>query len=289
VKAHPVTWLLRALWLVLPFTTGDALGAALSSRSTPVQHTVATGAWVLWALLAVALVVPHAVTLTTIRLGVPGAVVVAGWAAWRSDATAAAVAGLVVAVVASGLVLSGFVADDYVDGSSYGDERRFALRAPGPLLLGPIPLAWAVTVAGIISGPLWLACECWIRGVVGTAVGWALAALAWRAIHTLSKRFVVFVPAGMTLVDPSTLIDAILFPRRSVMALGPAPADGDGLDLSQQALGLALQVTLNEPFGMTLRRGRNASEEAEAVRVVFTPARPGAVVAEAARRRLTSG
>jgi hypothetical protein len=142
-------------------------------------------------------------------------------------------------------------------------------------------------VAGIIVGPLWLACQCWIRGVIGTVVGFALAALAWRAIHTLSKRFVVFVPAGMTLVDPSTLIDAILLPRRSVIALGPAPADSDHIDLSQQALGLALEVTLNEPFGMTLRKGRHASEEVEAVRIVFTPARPAAVLAEAARRRLT--
>jgi hypothetical protein len=287
VKAHPVTWLLRVLWLTLPFTTGDALGTALASRSTPVQHTVAIGAWALWALLAVALVVPHAVTLTSVRVGVPGAVVVAAWAAWRSHGSGTAVAGLVVAVVAAGLVMSGFVADGYVDGSSYGDERRFALRAPGPLLLGPIPLAWAALVAGVIVGPLWLACECWIRGIIGTVIGWTLAILAWRAIHTLSKRFVVFVPAGMTLVDPSTLIDAILLPRRSVMALGPAPAHGDGLDLSQQALGLALEVTLNEPFGLTLRKGRNASEEVEAARIVFTPARPAAVLAEAARRRLT--
>jgi hypothetical protein len=288
VKAHPVTWLLRAFWLVLPFTTGDALGSALADRSAPVQHIVTVGCWAVWAILAVALVVTHAITLTTIRLGVPGAVVVAGWAAWHSDGSATAIVGLVAAVVAAGLVLSGFVADDFVDGSSYGDERRFALRAPGPLLLGPIPLAWAVLVAGVIVGPLWLACECWIRGVIATVVGWTLAGLAWRAVHTLSKRFVVFVPAGMTLVDPSTLIDAILFPRRSVIALGPAPAHGDHLDLTQQALGLALEVTLDEPFGMTLRRGRNASEETEAVRVAFTPGRPAAVLAEATRRRLTS-
>jgi len=249
---------------------------------------VVAGCWVLWAALAVALAVPHAITLTTIRLGVPGAVVVAAWASWHSNSSASSIAGLVIAVVAGGLALSGFVADEYVDGSSYGDERRFALRVPGPLMLGPIPLAWAAVVTGITIGPLWLACECWIRGIIGTAVGFTLAALAWRAVHTLSKRFVVFVPAGMTLVDPSTLIDAILMPSRSVMTIGPAPADGNFLDLSQHALGLALEVTLNEPFGMTLRRGRNESEEVEASRIVFTPARPAAVLAEAARRRLGS-
>jgi hypothetical protein len=286
VNAHPVTWTVRVLWLALPFTVGDALGDALARRSAPVQHVVVAGSWIGWAAGLVALVVALPVMLTAVRFVVPAAIAVAAWTTWRSDATALSIAGLVVSVVAAVLAWSGYVADDFVDGASYGDERRFALRSPAVLVIGPLPLAVAVATAGVAAGPLLLAAKRWAAGVALVAVGWLVAAAALRSLHTLSRRFVVFVPAGITLVDPALLVDAVLVPRSSLVQLGPAPLEGDRLDLSGQALGLALELVAVDPLDLTVKDGRRSAHELSARRVVFTPARPSAVLAEAARRRL---
>jgi len=288
MKAHPVTWAARLLWLVIPFTTGDALGRALATHSRPVQVTVTIGAWALWAALAIALLIPAPATLTVVRIGVPAAALVASWATWRSDGTATGVAGLVVALVAGALAITGYVGDDFVDGASYGDERRFTLRAPAVLLLGPIPLAWLAVVTGTVAGPLLLAARQWVAGAVAIAAGGILVWFGSRSLHTLATRFAVFVPAGFTLVDPLTLVDSILFPVRRIISFGPALADAEGerLDLSQQALGLALELGLDSPVELTVKRARRRAEDVRASRILLNPARPAAVIAEARRRNI---
>lgn len=283
-----MSWITRVAWLALPFTAGDTIGAALADHSVHVRTVATVIVWVGWAAGALALVAALPVGLTAARILGPAAVAVAAAAAWRGGIDAMAIVGIVVAVIAGVLCCSGWVADDHVNGESYGDERRFSLRAPGPLLLSAIPLAWVVAIVGFAAGPLWLAAHQWVAGAVATVIGWTLAAFAVRSLHTLSRRFLVFVPAGMTLVDPSTLVDAVLFPRKSVLSFGPAPAEGERCDLSQQALGLALEVVTREPSQLTVRTGRRTAEERVARAVAFTPARPAAVLAEAAARKIAT-
>jgi len=111
--------------------------------------------------------------------------------------------------------------------------------------------------------------------------------LLTRSLHTLSRRWAVFVPAGMVLHDPLTLLDPVLFQRSTVAGIGPAAAGSDALDLSQRAPGLALELALKEEVTFTLlvplnREGRPATT----TKFLFTPTRPGAVLDEARRRRL---
>jgi hypothetical protein len=164
---------------------------------------------------------------------------------------------------------------------------------PGPLLLGPLPLAWLAAVAGPVAGPLLLAAEAWVPGALVLLAGLPLAAVSIRALHGLARRWVVFVPAGMVLHDLASLADPVLFRRTDVARLGPAPADAaDGaLDLTQRSLGLALQLEAREPAEIAPRSpGRRAELEVVPVsRLLFTPTRPGAVLAEAARRRIPVG
>ncbi len=286
MHAHPVSWLARVVWLTLPFTVGAAIGPALADRSSGVSLVVSLIVWVGWAIGAIGLLTPLPIALTAVRIVGPAAVPVAAAAAWGGDLDAVSITGIVVAVVAAVLCCSGWVADEHVDGPSYGPERRFALRAPGGLLLSGIPLAWVLVVAGATVGPLLLGARQWVLGGVLTTLGWAVAALGARSLHTLSQRFIVFVPAGVTLVDPSILVDAVLFPRTSLLSFGPAPLDGERCDLSQQALGLALEVVTREPTSLTVRTERRRAEERTSRAVVFTPARPAAVLAEAASRKL---
>jgi hypothetical protein len=214
-------------------------------------------------------------------------VAVAVWAAVASDEGAVAVVAVTWSALALVALMWPAVAEAFVDGSSYGDERRMLLRTPTPLLLGPLPLTWVACVAGPVAGPLLLAARAWVAGAVVLGVGVPLAYAAARALHGLSRRWVVFVPAGFVLHDLQAMGEAVLFPRASVAALRIAPADDDEVvDLTLGTLGGALQLDLAEPLHVSPRRGRIARDLVEVEHVRFAPARPAEVLAEAARRRI---
>lgn len=283
-------WPARATWLPLPLLVGPALGDALDGASRAVQVTASAMAWGTWAAVLVGVLIPRTVSLTLLRVVAPLAMVVAVWAGVAGDRAGAdllAVGWAAVTVVAAFAPATG---DAFVNGSSYGDERRMPLRVPGSLLLGPLPLTWAATVAAPVGAPLLLAAEQWVAALALAALGGPAAVVSVRALHGLSKRWVVFVPAGLVLHDLHALVDPVLFPRARVRRLGPAPADLDGArDLTQGAFGLALELELAQDLELAPRRPDGSLELEPVDRVVFTPTRPGALLQEAARRRLPVG
>jgi hypothetical protein len=147
-----------------------------------------------------------------------------------------------------------------------------------------------MTVAAVSAGPLLLAARRWVLGGILLVVGWPLALLLLKSLHNLSRRWAVFVPAGVVLHDPLVLFDPLLFRRQDIAALRPARRpDPTYLDLSQRAPGLGLDMDLVEPATVTLLRpGRREGEPVEASRLRFTPTRPGAVIEEASRRRIAA-
>jgi hypothetical protein len=282
-------WPARLTWGLLPLLVGPALGDALSEHSLAVARTASGLAWLTWAGILVAVVLPTTVSLTALRIATPAALGVANWAAIAGDggvAAAVAVAGAALALVAAFSPLTGEV---FIDGSAYGHERRFALRVPTALLFGPIPLAGLAAVAGPIAGPLLLAAEQWVAGALVLALGLPLAVVAVRALHGLARRWVVLVPAGLVLHDPHALVEAVLFPRAMISRLGPAEADGrsDRRDLTVGALGLALQLDLVEPVVISPRRPDRTVQVGPVSSVAFTPSRPGALLAAAGEHRIS--
>ena len=280
-------WPARLTWLALPLLVGPSLGAALDERSLVVARTAAGLTWLTWAGVLVAVVLPSTVSLTALRIAAPAAMGMTTWAAVADDpgpADAVAVAGAALVLVAAFSPLTG---DAFVAASGYGHERRFALRAPPTLVVAPIPIAGVVAVAGPIAGPLLLAARQWVAGAVVLAVGVPLSVVAIRALHGLARRWVVLVPAGVVLHDPHALSDAVLLPRAQISRLGPAPADtaADRRDLTQGALGLALELALDEPVDIAPRRRGRQVEVEKVQRLAFTPSRPGALLTEAAARR----
>ena len=177
-----------------------------------------------------------------------------------------------------------------VDGLSYGDERRFLLRAPGAVLLGPLPVVWALVVLAVVSGPLLIASENWVIGIVLTGVGWPVAVLGFRSLHQLTRRWVVFVPNGFVIHDYLAAREPFLLRRQDLSSLGPAAADldtgdADLIDISQLAPGPVLQVALHGEVEV-VPRGRGTSEVRVVKSVLFSPTRPGAVLREARSRNL---
>ena len=282
--AKVLPWVLRVAWAVLPFTAGPALAEALDPRSGPVRTVASALLWAGWAVVLVATLVPRPVGLTALRAAAPAAVGAAVAAGLEGALSAVALASTVVAGLVAFAPETGVL---FVNGPAYPNERRFPLRVPGPLVLGPLPLAWVLAVGGPVVAVLLLAARQWVAGGLALVVAVPVAVVLARAMHSLSRRWVVFVPAGLVLHDPMSLADPVLFRRRTVAALEPAPAGCDALDLTQRALGLALQLTLVEPVALALAKpGERVGTPARPDRLLFTPTRPGAVLAEARTRRL---
>ena len=277
-------WALRAVWLVQPVTLGPALADGFHDLD---GHTfLSVSAWVLWGLGLLATLVPRPVTLTAIRIGGPAAAALSVWTATTVDDTALVAVALGGAFVLGVLSHWPAVADTYVDGASYGDEKRFLLRAPGPVVLALGPLAWALTVAGVVVGPLLLASGDSAVGSAACVAGLPIAAASARALHHLHRRWIVLVPAGFVLHDHLALADPTLLPRDALTSVGPASADTDAHDLTQAARGMALEVRCREPHDLRPASRDGSAEVVVTEAILCAPARPDAVLAEAKRRRL---
>ncbi|HEU5153079.1 MAG TPA: hypothetical protein VFU19_21475 [Iamia sp.] len=283
----PAVWVARALWFALPLAAGPALGAALDPRSTPVATLGTVLAWGTWAVVLVALLVPRAVSLTVVRVGAPAALVATAWAAGPGspdDDLGRAVLAVVAAALALAATVAPPVGDAFVDGSSYGTERRFALRTPLPLL-ALATATWVAVAAAAVAGPFLLAARQWALGGVLTAAGAVVVWFGVRSLHGLSRRWLVLVPSGVVVHDPVGRPDSVMAPRPLIVRLGPAPAGSDGLDLTLGATGLALELETSEELPVTVREGRTLDTR-PAQRVLVAVARPAAVLAEAEARRL---
>lgn len=286
----PAPWPFRILWLVLPVLAGPAIADALGDRSRSVQVVASGLSWLCWGTVLAGSLVPRTSTLTVVRALAPGAVLLCAWAALASDELAWGLAGAVVAIAAAGSALAPATADAFVDGSSYGDERRVALRAPLAMAVGPVPIAWALAAAGLVTGPLLLASERWVAGAIALVLGVPVVAAVALRLHLLSRRWLVFVPAGVVVHDPIAMAEPVLLQRHLIRRIGPADAaaasDDGALDLTGGALGLALELRTAEPFKVGLRQGRETVETAGVEAVLVTPGRPAAALEIASERKL---
>ncbi len=280
-------WAVRVWWAALPFTAGPALADGLHETTAAWRSTASVGLWVLWGGVLVGSLLVHPATLVVIRLAVPSAVAALVWAGmggadWGEVALVAAITGAAVAVS-----LSAPVGQVFANGISYGDEVRLLLRPSTVLLAGPLPATAAITVGGLVSGPLLLAAERWVLGAVVTTIGGAVAVLGARSLYALTRRWLVFVPAGLVLHDHLAVQDPVLLRRRVVAAFGPAPRGSGALDLSQGAAGLILELAANQPITLTPPARRKVrADDVQASAILVAPSRPGEAVALARQRQL---
>lgn len=286
-------WIFRVLWLILPFTAGPLFSRALEDADEVFRLGATIGLWVIWAALLIASMVPRTETLTAVRVVAPSSLIAVGLSIISLLDLDTVDFSLTLAIVSAGAAsLFAFrpaVSDAFVDGSSYGDERRFLLKTPGAIMAGPIQLVWLTIAVGAIAGPVLLLAERWILGGIALAVGWPLAYKAVPILHRLSNRWLVFVPAGMVIHDKTALREPQLFRRESITALGPAPLDTTYEDLTLNSPGLALRAELIEPSKI-IRNQRG--EEVDLIDIggfLVSPNRPGKVTAAAKERGFQIG
>lgn len=273
MRALDGPWPFRVAWAALAVAAGPALGEALAGADRGVQVVASLGLWAGWAAVLVASLVPRTASLTVVRLAAPAPLVAALAAAATGPADGDDLAALSVSVVVAVAAALPGATDAFVDGSSYGPERRFALRTPLPLLPGAV-VAWLLTVPLPAVGLLALAGGRWVLGALATAAGAAGAVLGVPATHRLSRRWIVFVPAGMVVHDHLALADPVLLRRPGLqrVALGP---------------GRTVELVLDRPTELVLAEGlgrARRSVPATVDQLVVAPVRPGALLAEAAGR-----
>jgi hypothetical protein len=280
-------------WASLVITAGPAAADILDSWSSAPRAVASVVLWAVWGAVLLASLAPRPLGLTVLRVAAPVAVVLAVAAA----PSAGPVKGLLAVTgtaIAAGLAFTPAVGHRFVNGAAYGEERRYPLRVPPALLLGPVPLAAALIAAGVLAGPLLLADGRYAAGLVALLVAVPVVRTAGRSLYALSQRWAVLVPAGIVLKDPLTLVDPVLFPRERIASLRPlpfptAPAD-DILDLRLGAAAGSLVLELTDEAPLFRARGRARGGEAvKARRLTFSPRRPEALLAEAATRKKPRG
>ena len=279
------------VWATAPFSIGVAIDAALQQDTVQRQIGVSVCFWVGWGLVLGSGIIRRPWGLTVIRVLTPTTLPALLAAQLYSHiSTGILVVALTHATLASLLSLLPETGNAMVDGLSYGDEKRFLLRVPSAIAIGPLILLWAVVVLGLISGPITVASENWIIGILLIGIGWPVSAFGFRSIHQLARRWIVFVPNGFVIHDYLATREPFLLRRQDILSLGPAPVnaeiDGEDIvDVSQFALGPVLQVALHGEVEV-VPRTRGVSEVKLAKKILFSPTRPGAVLQEARLRRL---
>ena len=287
VNAPALLWLVRAVWLALPFTLLEAIIDSTDGAAGAIAVAAQVMFWVLWAAVFLLTVVPLPSTLTGLRILVPLAPLASLCAAVVELPTPAGWLGLAAGTTVAVIAMGAQVGDWFVDGASYGDERRFALRPPAALAIVAVPVVWLVTVAPLTTGVLLSAGEVWWAGIplvlVGIVTVWWGSFALWR----LARRWLVFVPAGMTLVDEMALAEPVLFPAGAIARLAPAHVDTDAMDLSVGAPGLVLEADFSAVIEVVpaARRG-DATGAVAASGILMVPSRPATVLDHAEQRSI---
>jgi hypothetical protein len=280
-------WGARLTWAALPAVAGDALADALDDWPRAPVVVAVVLLWSAWLAGLIALLAPRPWGLTALRVVAPIATVVTVASVPSSSAVSGTLA-VVGALVAAVFALAPPVAERAANALAYGDEVRFPLRVPTPLLALPVPIAVLFVAAGIASGPLLLADGRVVAGVLALAAGLPLAAFLGRSLHALSRRWLVLVPAGAVIADPLILLDPVLLRTEQITSVAPAPAAASrALDLR---LGTArgLMIALREPVSFGRRSGRASGVMVAAQEVLVAPIRRARVLLAARERRIAT-
>ena len=282
-------WCARLTWALLPVSVGAALSDAFDSWSTAPARVATVLLWSAWALGLIALLAPRSWGLTCLRVLVPAAVAVSVLAALGTSG-ALAVSAVVSSLVAAAFALSSSVACAAANSEAYGDEERFPLRIPPSLFLAPVPLAVALTAAGVAAGPLLLADGRVVAGIAAGVIGLPLAFVLVRSLHALSRRWLVLVPAGVVVADPLTLADPVLMRRENIEVVDRASRTlrGQALDLRLGSPAGTICIALVAAQSFARRRGRHTLALQDADTVLVSAVQVGAFMRDAGARRIAT-
>ena len=271
---------MRILLSCLPFI-GAEVGGLLDDRSDAVQITGTALAWAVWGVVVIASYISHPITLTVLRIGIP---VVTGFMIFVAVTQGFSGSQIISAVVSVAVLLLSFSAEIggiYVQASAYGDEKRFALRPP-VVLVAPILLSTMVADLSIIALPLLVAVRNWAVAAVALVGLYLSVRYLLPRIHLLSRRWLVFVPAGVVVHDEIVLSINLMIKKQDLAQIQLARDNSAAADLSALTWGVPLEFSFNKPLDIALSsigaKHLNSVSAIHATSIIIAPSRPGAVL-----------
>ncbi len=257
-------WLLIPLWTTLPITTGLAFTEAVETRSYAVRAVVLALLWFGWIVGLFAVLVHRTWALTAMRIVVPLSFLCSLITLFASHVSIAH-ALLAIVTIGGALILSftPTFAQQTVNGLAYADEERFVCKIPPSLLLGALPITVVLIGIGLSAGPLLIAADNTAFGVIAIVIGFPLSVFACRLLHRLSKRWIVLVPAGITLVDQWTLAEPVLYSHSQIVSIGKSAGKNSQDHVADLRLGAvfhSIGLNLDDRVSLQLRKGRSTQK-----------------------------
>ncbi len=245
-----LVWIVWVLWLVAAVLSNDLVDN-ISTHSAALRYTMTAELWLLWAVVTVALWVHRPVSLTVARCIAP--LVMGYMLAGLPDAgfSVGAAASATCAVLACMVIFNANYGSLHVQAGAYGNEKRWLLKVPAPLLL-PMLLGWGLLVTVCSFTPLLLASGRWVMGGVGVVLS---GVLLWRVapqLHRLTLRWLVRVPAGWLMHDEVVLAENFVVQKTNIVSMSAALADTEALDLSAMTKGVPIELQLREMIEVRL-------------------------------------
>ncbi len=271
---------MRILLSCLPFI-GAGVGGLLDDRSDAVQITGTALAWAVWGVVVIASYISHPITLTVLRIGTP---VVASFMIFVAVTQGFSGSQIISAAVSVAVLLLSFSAEIgaiYVQASAYGDEKRFALRPP-VVLVAPILLSALVADLSILGLPMLVAAKNWSVAAVALIGFFVSGKYLLPSIHLLSRRWLVFVPAGIVVHDEVVLSINLMIRKQELLQIKLARDNSAAADLSALTWGVPLEFSFNKPLDVALTsigaKHLNSVSAIHAQSVLVATSRPGAVL-----------
>ena len=271
---------MRILLSCLPFI-GAGVGGLLDDRSDAVQITGTALAWAVWGVVVIASYISHPITLTVLRIGTP---VVASFMIFVAVTQGFSGSQIISAAVSVAVLLLSFSAEIgaiYVQASAYGDEKRFALRPP-VVLVAPILLSALVADLSILGLPMLVAAKNWSVAAVALIGFFVSGKYLLPSIHLLSRRWLVFVPAGIVVHDEVVLSINLMIRKQELLQIKLARDNSAATDLSALTWGVPLEFSFNKPLDVALTsigaKHLNSVSAIHAQSVLVATSRPGAVL-----------
>ena len=224
-----IAWPVRVLWITF----------ALAPNGFGVV------AWILWAVVAIGTWIHHPISLTTVRCLAPIVVFYSAVYALSESLSSLNIAVVTCGIISLMLMFTADYGSAHVQAGAYGNERRFLLRIPAPVVL-PTLITWALFATVLVVLENAVQSE---NFVLGISLLLALIAMSWKfasQMHRLSKRWLVRVPAGWVVHDDLLLAENLLVRSHNLVAINFALADSDALDLSGMTRGVPIQISLRE-------------------------------------------
>jgi hypothetical protein len=190
---------------------------------------------------------------------------------------------LLLMIAVSATAFSARYGSVHAQAAAYGHERRHLLRPP-MAVLAPLALVWLVVAA---LGAVAMRGEQIAVSLSATALFIALAVFMLRRALVLSRRWLVFVPAGIAVHDPLLLRDTFMVRNHDVRALRDAASNTEAFDVTGTTWGTPLELVLSHPHDVSLSpfgaRLAGTLDRLHVTALLVAPSRPHIALADLSR------